>query len=256
MLALAANPSGTATEWDVNALVPLPVNGRIYRDRQLVGPGDAAVNGRAHLDAIVRWIQEVAYADVADAELSDPGAWVVRRSHVLIRKAPQFAERLELSTFCSAVGASVAERRTRITGNRGADVDAAVLWVHIDEATRMPAGFTDEFISIYAPSADGRRARPRLYHPKGPPEDAETSSWRFGTADSDLADHVNNVAFIRIVADVLLGDSARDGLDLEGEYRAPTPPGDVSVRTRGEQLWVVDGDEAPYASFRLASIRT
>lgn len=236
-----------------STFVPLPEAGRVYRDTQLVGPGDVAADGRAHLDAIVRWIQEVAYSDVADVALSDPGAWVVRRSHVLVRSVPRFGERLELATFCSAVGASVAERRTRIDGSDGAEVDAAVLWVHIDEASRTPKRFSAEFISIYGPSADGRRARSGLHLPP-PPDGAKTGGWRFGVADLDLADHVNNTAFLRILADVLIHTGGSDGLELEAEYRSPVPPGDVSVRSTEDRLWVLDGDRRPSAAFRLTTL--
>ena len=247
----ATNVDGQAPEF-----APVPENGRVYRESSLVGPGDVAADGRAHLDAIVRWIQEVAYADVADVQLTEPGAWVVRRSDVLIHRVPQFGERIELATFCSAVGASVAERRARIEGAEGGEVDAAVLWVHIDNELRTPKRFTEEFISIYGPSANGRRARSGLHHPP-PPEAATRSRWRFGAADVDLANHVNNVAFVRILVDVVLGTSATDGLRLEAEYRQPAPAGDASVLSTDDQIWVVGSDDKPvYASLTLSGLAT
>ncbi len=246
-------PRATHDSRQAPRFAPLPDTGRVYRQRSLVGPGDTAADGRAHLDAIVRWIQEVAYADVVDVEMGEPGAWVVRRSHVLVRQVPRFGERIELATFCSAIGASVAERRTRIEGNHGSEVDAAVLWVHIDDEARTPKRFPDEFLSIYGPSADGRRARSGLHLPP-PPDDAKTGSWRFGVADVDLADHVNNTAFLRLLADVLIHPGASDGLELEAEYRSPVRPGEVSVRSTEDRLWVVDGDRRPSAAFRLTTL--
>jgi len=234
--------------------VPVPKIGRVYREGALVGPGDAAADGNAHLDAIVRWIQEIAYADVADSELREPGAWVVRRTRLLVRRAPQFGERIELATFCSALGASVAERRTRIEGSEGADVDAAVLWVYIDDEKRTPERFTEEFMSIYGPSTEGRRARSGLKHPS-PPEGAARSTWRFGAADVDLANHVNNVAFVRILVDLVLGTSAVDGLELDAEYRVPASAGDVSVLSADDRVWVVDrGDKPTFASLSLTGM--
>ncbi|MGI9557431.1 MAG: acyl-ACP thioesterase domain-containing protein [Solirubrobacterales bacterium] len=232
------------------AYAPLPEEGRVYRDRQLVGPGDATADGRAHLDAIVRWVQDVAYADVADIGLSEAGAWVVRRSDFLVRRVPQFGERLELATFCSAVGASIAERRTSVSGNHGAEVEAAVMWVYIDAEERTPTSFSDEFVSIYAPSADGRRARSRLRHPR-PPAHATETDWHFGASEVDLADHVNNVAFVRTVADLLLGTSASDGMALEAEYRRPAPAGPARVLSQDDRIWVVDDERKPFASLRL-----
>lgn len=230
--------------------VPVPAQGHVYREGALVGPGDSAADGRAHLDAIFRWIQDLAYADVVNVGLVNTGAWVVRRADVLIRSVPTIGEHLELSTFCGAIGASVAERRTRIEGAYGAEVEAAVLWVQIDEHTRTPTKFSDEFIEIYGLTADGRRARSRLVHPK-PLADADASSWHFGLADADLAGHVNNVAFLRILSDLLLKGSVVDGLELEAEYRMPVPPGPANILVSTDRLWVVDAQRSPLASFRL-----
>ena len=234
--------------------VPIPESGRVFRGDGLVGPGDVAADGSAHLDAIVRWIQEFAYEDIVDCELADDGPWVVRRSHVLVRRVPRFGEPLKLATFCGGIGASVAERRTRIEGANGADVDAAVLWVGIDNETRTPKRFSERFRSIYAPSANGRRASSRLRHPS-PPEGATRSTWRYGAADVDLADHVNNVAVVRTLTDVVLGAGAHDGLELEAEYRRQTAAGDVAVLSAENGIWVVgDEGEPTYASLTLSGL--
>ena len=235
---------------EAERFVPIPAQGRVHRVGALVGPGDTAGDGRAHLDAIFRWIQDFAYADVVAAGLVNTGSWVVRRADVLIRRVPTIGEQLELSTFCGGIGGSVAERRTRIEGAFGAEVESAVIWVQIDEQTRAPAKLSDEFRGIYGPAANGRRARSRLTHPK-PPADADASTWRFGLADADLADHINNVAFLRVLCDRLLLGSAVDGLELEAEYRVPVPPGPANILVSTNRLWVVDGRRSPLASFRL-----
>ena len=43
------------------------------------GIADAVGSGRVRVDAIARWLQDVAYADIIDAGFDEGGAWVVRR---------------------------------------------------------------------------------------------------------------------------------------------------------------------------------
>jgi acyl-ACP thioesterase len=231
------------------ALAPFPGRGRLYRYSQLVGPGDVDSGARAHLDAVVRWLQDAAQADIVDTGLTVRGAWLIRRLRIVVRRLPSFGERLAIETFCSGVGATVAERRTSIGGDAGADVEASATWVHVDSERHRPTPPGDEFLALYAASAAGRRPRSRLSHPP-PPSGASASTWHFGIADTDLAGHVNHAAFWRMVEEHL-GESLRaDPLDLEAEHRAPAAPGEVAVLGFEDRLWVVDGRGGHLASFR------
>ena len=76
---------------------------------------------RQRLEAVARWLQDVAYADVLDAGLQD-GLWVVRRMRVEVTRLPALGERVRLRTWCSAVGQRTAERRTTVEGDRDAAI--------------------------------------------------------------------------------------------------------------------------------------
>ena len=84
------------------------------------GIADAVGSGRVRVDAIARWLQDVAYADIIDAGFDEGGAWVVRRMRMRIEAFPRFGERVTLSTFCSGIGRFAAERRTSIRGETAA----------------------------------------------------------------------------------------------------------------------------------------
>src|SRR5207302_3777739 len=116
----------------------------IFRERRTAALGDCAPSGRMRLDALARWLQDVAYDDVVDAGVADHAVWVVRRARMRIARFPRFGERAELATFCSGVGRAWAERRTSITraGEQASDVEAVSLWVHLDPTTWHPAPFT------------------------------------------------------------------------------------------------------------------
>src|SRR3954470_6938723 len=73
------------------------------------GLADATASGRVRLDAIARWLQDVAYADVVDAGLAGRGAWLVRRARLRVESFPRFGEPVSLRTFCSGAGRVAAE---------------------------------------------------------------------------------------------------------------------------------------------------
>src|SRR5947209_16063076 len=125
---------------------PVP-QGRRFDLERWAGLGDCAPTGRIRLDAIARWLQDVAYADVEDAGLADTAFWVVRRNRISVRRWPRFGETCAVTTFCSGLGRMWAERRTTIRAGGPAAppaVEAVALWVHLDPTSRTPAPFTDE----------------------------------------------------------------------------------------------------------------
>jgi acyl-ACP thioesterase len=210
------------------------------------GLADVTPEGRARLDAIARWLQDVAYADVADAGLADRGAWVVRRMRLRVEAFPRFGERIGLSTFCSAISPLAAERRTSLSGG-AARAEASALWVHLDPDSLRPARLDGDFFDVYGESAAGQKARSRLRHP-GPPADAARSRWRFRFSDLDLAGHVNNAAYLEPAEERLAGRPDLEPLDLMVEYREPAPAGDATVLERGQWLWVEGLDGTVHAS--------
>jgi acyl-ACP thioesterase len=218
------------------------------------GLADCAPSGRARLDAIARWLQDIAYADVEDAGLQDTSAWVVRRSRLSVERFPRFAEHLTVRTFCSGLGRMWAERRTTVApaGEPGrADVDAVSLWVHLDRVTGRPAPLTDAEIAVYGPAAE-RRVRARLHHP--PPDDgASESAWRFRATECDLAGHVNNAAYWETLEEELLALAAPEPerIDAEIEFRSPSQPGEKRILTSGPMRWIVDDDGEVNASVLL-----
>src|SRR4051812_1856545 len=177
-------------------LVPAPESGRVFEVSLRPGIGDVAGDGRegrARLDAIARWVQDVAYADFVDAGFEGRGAWVVRRTRLRVEAFPRFGSELSLRTFCSGVGRFSAERRTTIAGQSAA-VEAVALWVCLDPSTWRPMRLDEDFMDAYGESAAGRKASFRLRHP-GPPDDAPREPWQFRASDLDLAGHVNNAHY-------------------------------------------------------------
>jgi acyl-ACP thioesterase len=233
-------------------LVPPPADGRVFRHPVVAGLADVAPSGRARLDAVARWLQDAALADVVDSGLDGGGVWVLRRLRLSIARFPRFGDALEVRTFCSGTGALVAERRSTVAaaGDGGEPaVEALALWVHLDPDGARPRPLPEGFEAVYGATAAGRRVRARLRHPGEPPVGAPARPWRFRAADLDLAGHVNNAVYWQVVEEELVAAEPAGGLDVEIEHRAAGDVGDAVVVEGDGMRWVAAGGEV------LATVR-
>jgi acyl-ACP thioesterase len=236
-------------------IVPAPDNGRVFTESLRPGLADCAPSGRIRLDALARWLQDIAYADVDDAGVADRAVWVIRRARLRVKRFPRFGERFRLATFCSGLGRMWAERRTTITraGNGDSDVEAVALWVHLDPDTQRPSPLSDAEISAYGGGTGAeRRVTARLRHP-APPDGARRATWRFRATECDLADHINNSAYWQPLEEELLASPDPSAMDVEIEYRTPAQPGDKHIVRHGARRWIVGADGEVHASIWIAA---
>lgn len=206
-------------------LTPIPTAGRVYSGSRRVSIDDCSPAGRMEFDAVARFLQDIGNDDTDDADFGDLGlAWVARRALITVATPAQPREELTLSTWCSGTGRRWAERRTSITGESGAVIEAVTIWIHLDPENGKPIPWGEEFADIYLPAAGGRRVDARLRLAKHP-EAEETSStpWSFRSTDSDAFGHVNNAAYLAVAEEFLDLDRP---CTLEIEWRTPCQAGD------------------------------
>jgi acyl-ACP thioesterase len=233
-----------------------PGGARIYRAARHVHLGDVNGSGAMRLEALARFLQDVATDDALEAGLRAQlgGTWVLRRLAVEIAEPAQFNDDVEFATFCSGWGPSWAERRTDMAGGTGEVLARTVaIWVIIDQAGGRPINLGDEFFEIYGAGARDRRVSARLRHPR-PPIDAARRPWPLRESDFDFLDHVNNARYLEAVEDELairLPEHAVAWAELE--FRGAVARGDalelatVADETRAGEAeltaWLlVDGD--------------
>jgi len=214
------------------------------------GIADAGAAGRCRLDAMARWLQDIAYADLIDAGFEGQGAWIVRRTRIRVERFPRFGEQLSLRTFCSGFGRFSAERRTSITGENAA-VETVSLWICLDPERGRPMRFPPEFAAVYEVSAGGRDANVRLRHPE-PPSEAERYAWQFRAAEVDGAAHINNSHYWTPLEEELAGGPEPDSIDAEIEYRDPAMPGEAVLIRQGSSMWIAAPDGTVHASLLRA----
>ena len=124
-------------------MVAAPPDGRVFCIHRRPQLADCAPSGRIRLDALARWMQDIAFADVEDVGLERVAIWVLRRSRIRVTRFPVFGEHCEVRTFCSGIGRMWAERRTSVVLSGAGDdatplVDAVALWVHLDPEPTPP----------------------------------------------------------------------------------------------------------------------
>lgn len=237
-------------------MVPVPSQGRTYDATRLVRLGDVSPAGRLRLDAVGRYLQDVATDDAVDAGLEGALAWVVRRTVIQVEQFARFREPLTLTTFASGYGRSWAERRTRIRGEQGAVIDAAALWVSVDASSGRPAPLNEGFVRVYGDAVGGRKIRARLAHPD-PPPGLDRVPWPLRFADFDALDHVNNAVYWTVVEEHLARRrDLRAPFVVEVEHRnAVERDHEVAVVAQADSdgglwVWVVD-DDVVFASARV-----
>jgi acyl-ACP thioesterase len=234
------------------ALVPEPGIGRVFRSRRPIRLSDASPDGRLRLDAMARYMQDVASDDVADAHAEDPAlTWVVRRTVIDITSPFGADTTVSLATWASGAGSHWAARRTTITGNLGGRAEAESIWVLIHGATGRPARLPAAFDAIYGPPTLGRVVSAKLELALQPAPGATQLPWPLRITDMDALGHANNAVYWAAVETALaVGHEGAANGRMRGvlEYRRPlelTSDLELAVaRDRSEtEIWFIDGGD-------------
>jgi acyl-ACP thioesterase len=220
---LAASPrrGGTA----LHPLVPPPARGRVFRSSRRIRLSDRAADGRLRLDAVARYLQDVASDDVDETGWGAPEhLWVVRHLRIDVVVPPVDDARVELATWSSGTATVAAGRRMSLVGDRGGRVELDSVWIHLGPDAR-PARI--EGFGVYAEAAGDRVVSTKLELPE-PPGDARRRTWPLRATDVDRLGHVNNAAYWHAVEELLAegGPDPRRPLQARLDHRHALDLGD------------------------------
>jgi acyl-ACP thioesterase len=225
----------------------------VYSLDGIVRLGDVDRNGRLRLDATARFMQDVATDDASDAGLDRAYGWLVRRTLIDTSHPARLGERITVSTWCTGIGRSWAERRTQVIGDRGASIDAVSLWVQVETRTGKPARIAADFLAAYAETAGGRTVSARLAIP-GPDSTRTEVSWPVRRTDLDPFGHVNNAATWEYLEEAAALDASPRIGRAELEYLRPVEHGDrdpglvTQVHGAVTTAWLVSGSSVRAAA--------
>ena len=208
---------------------------------------DTDTAGRLRLDAVARYLQDVAADDILDAGWSpDEHIWVVRRTELTVERPFLEDTHVELETWCAGIAAAAAARRTTLAGDRGGLIEAEMTWIHLGRDLQ-PERLGERFLGVYGASAAGRKASTRLALP-GPTATAAEAVWQVRSTDVDRLGHMNNAAYWA-AAEELWAARLAGPARLVLEYRRPVDRGeDVRLRHAGDGLWLAVGGDVRAAA--------
>jgi acyl-ACP thioesterase len=234
-------------------LVPEPRVGRVYRSHRTIRLADVAVDGRLRLDAMARYMQDVASDDVVDAGAEDALlTWVVRRTIIDVEQQFGVDRSVSLATWASGSGSHWAARRTSIAGDAGGHAEAESIWVLLDRVTSRPARLPAAFDALYGASGLGRKVSAKLELPPEPAAAAMRVRWPIRVSDLDTLGHANNAVYWAATESALAteGDGGEMGERVRAvlEYRRPldlTSDLELAIaRERSETaVWFIDGGD-------------
>jgi acyl-ACP thioesterase len=202
----------------IDELVPIPSDARTFSSQRTVRLADLDARGRLRLDAIARFLQDVAIEDVDETGWGMPEhLWFVR-SIRLDLVAPFLDDRtVELVTWSSGLAAVAAGRRWSVTGDAGGRLEVDSVWIHLGPDGR-PARIED--FEPYAEASRGRLVSTRLTLAE-PGEPDAVVPWPLRVTDVDRHGHVNNAVHWQAVEHVLAdgGPDPRSPLRARLDYR-------------------------------------
>ncbi|MFL5757304.1 MAG: acyl-ACP thioesterase domain-containing protein [Chloroflexota bacterium] len=206
-------------------LVPRPERGRTFAGSRRIRLADRDGRGRLRLDAIARFLQDIAIDDVSETGWGLPDhIWFVRRIRVDVVAPFLDDERVDLVTWSSGLAALAAGRRWSLRGDRGGRAEVDSVWIHLG-ADGRPARI--ENFGVYAEAGGGRRVstRSRLPHP---PAGAARVAWPLRATDVDLHGHVNNTVHWQAIEHLLLASGPDPGRPLRAhlDYLDPLDLGE------------------------------
>jgi acyl-ACP thioesterase len=241
---------------------PEPPSGRIVRTERRVRLGDVSPTSRLRLDAAVRYLQDVATDDSREADLTPGRQWVVRLNALRVEAFPFYEEMIQLATWCGGIGSHWAQRRTTISQGSRVLIDAATVWVQVDQTSMRPARVDARFHEVYGEAAEGATVSSRLSHHDPSPEVVATATpWPLRFTDFDALGHVNNAAAWAAVEQAMtVRRDIRPPMLVTVEHRKPIEQGAV-VRLAvadvddGADLWLVDETGTSLVSAQLRGLR-
>lgn len=180
------------------------VGGRQFSLIRQILLSDTNPTGLLRMDAISRLLQDAATQDIVESGISDEaGGWILRSLEVAIKRPVNYLDTLSISTWCSGISRSWAQRRTQISLDGEAVIEAQAIWVQVNASTGFPMTLSDKFWEIYGPSAGDKKvsARPRLKRPL--PAEYEMVQIPLRYSDLDVMGHLNNAIHTSFLEEVL-----------------------------------------------------
>jgi acyl-ACP thioesterase len=234
-----------------------------------VRTGDVDQDMRVRLDAVARYLQDVANDNIEATDFGDTDPfWIVRRTIIDVIRPFSWPAAVSAQRWCGALSTRWTNMRVRLTADHETNrfnpdarepglIETEAFWINVNDQG-MPSRLTDNAFEMLSAMTDEHRLRWKSMNPeKAPtPEVLELPDrvHVLRSTDFDPFKHLNNAAYLAAVEDELLdhGDLIDGPHRLIVEYLRPIVPGTpITVRRVREPdqllMWLMtpSGDASP-----------
>lgn len=253
---------------DAATIEPLPdrmEGARFFEATYRVRTGDVDQEMRVRLDAVARYLQDVANdnIEVTDFHATDP-FWIVRRTIIDVIRPISWPADVTAQRWCGALSTRWTNMRVRLTAEHETNrfnpeprepglIETEAFWINVNDQG-MPSRLTDDAFEMLSSMTDVHRLRWKSMNPETAPAAADVAlpdrEHVLRSTDFDPFKHLNNAAYLEAVEDEL--QDHRDLVDVPHraviEYLRPIVPGTrITVRRVREPgrllMWMLIDDE-------------
>ena len=238
---------------------------RFFEATYRVRTGDVDQDMRVRLDAVARYLQDVANDNIEATELGDSDPfWIVRRTVVDVIKPISWPATVTAQRWCGSLSTRWTNMRVRLTAEHQTNrfnpepresglIETEAFWINVNDQG-MPSRISDDAFELLSSMTDEHRLRWKSLNPEKAPDaegaSADDREHVLRSTDFDPFKHLNNAAYLEAVEDELV-----EHLDLiDGphrlviEYLRPIVPGTpITLRRVREPerllLWMLIPDD-------------
>lgn len=246
---------------------------QFYEVGYRVRTGDVDQDMRVRLDAVARYLQDVANDNLEATEFSatDP-FWIVRRTIIDVIEPVTWPGTVTAQRWCGALSTRWTNMRVRLTAEHETNrfnprprppglIETEAFWINVNEKG-VPSRLSDEAFTMLSAMTDEHRLRWRSMNPEKAPDasqiDFPDREHVLRITDFDPFKHLNNAAYLEAVEDELVEhpDLVDGPHRVVIEYLRPIVPGTRLILRRvreGDRLnvWLMipgTGDELVVAA--------
>ncbi|MBJ8348236.1 acyl-[acyl-carrier-protein] thioesterase [Antrihabitans sp. YC2-6] len=166
--------------------------------------GDTDHDQRLRLDAIARYLQDIAYDHLKVApDYEQHRGWVVRRTVIDVVEPILFDDLVEVRRWCSALSNRWCNMRVQIEGAHGGRVETEAFLIHFGEESGLPKRMSDAFMAPMLEMTTEHRLRWKAALSMEVPGEVAAIEFPLRVADVDWLAHVNNAVYLQAVEEVL-----------------------------------------------------
>ncbi|GGK50109.1 acyl-[acyl-carrier-protein] thioesterase [Nocardia camponoti] len=187
-------------------LVLPPESGGGFAASWPVRAGDVDPYHRLRLDAIARYLTDIAFDEARASGLydSDP-TWIVRRTVIDVHRPVVWPDEVQLHRWCSAMSTRWTNMRTRITSPGGGLIETEGFWINLSELSNLPARISDDGLAYLARTTNEHRLRWRPYLTDPAPRESDTDlPFPVRATDIDQYNHVDSACYWQAVEQFLV----------------------------------------------------